>query len=138
VLDPKFSQDSLRVEISTDSRESRYEISLRETCESHYKIYLQDSRAESCYEISFCKTRKKRFSLRNFVARLASRKSHYKISVCETHKKRVSQLILTCESHKNLARILGLESESRFSREFQKVILVSTLVVSSSVSQRWS
>ncbi len=37
-------------------------------------------------------------------------------------------LILSCESRENLARILGLKRESRFLREFQKVILVSTLV----------
>jgi hypothetical protein len=39
VLDPKFSQDS-RVKIINDSRESRFEISVCETC---YKICLQDS-----------------------------------------------------------------------------------------------
>ncbi len=86
----------------------------------------------SCYEISFCETRKKRFSLQNIVAKLASRNSHNshnKISVCETREKRVSLLILTSESPENLTRILGLESESCFSREFQKMILVSTLIV---------
>ncbi len=103
-LDPKFLQDS-RVKISNDSR-------------------------ESCYKISFCETRMKRFPLQNFIARLASRKFHYEISVCETREKRVTLLILTRESCENLARILGLKSESRFSREFQKVILVSTLSIS--------
>jgi hypothetical protein len=97
----RFSQGS-RVKISNDSRESRYKISSWET-------------------------HKKRFSLRNFVARLAFRDSRYEISVCETHKKWVSLLILTHKSRKNLARILGLKSESRFSRDVQKVILVSTL-----------
>ncbi len=85
------------------------------------------ARSESSYEISFCETRKKRFSLRNFVARLASRDSHNKISVWETRKKQVDLPILARESRKNLMRILGLKSESWFSREFQKVILVSTL-----------
>ncbi len=42
----RFSHDS-RVEISNDSRESRYEISVCETCESHYKSCLQDSREAS-------------------------------------------------------------------------------------------
>ncbi len=51
------------------------------------------ARSKSCYEISFCETRKKRFSLRNFVTRLAFRYSRYEISVCETHEKRVSLLI---------------------------------------------
>ncbi len=74
-----------------------------------------------------CETREKRFLLRNFVARLAFRYSRYEISVCEIHKKRVSLLILTRKSSKNLARILGLKSESRFSQECQKVILLSTL-----------
>jgi hypothetical protein len=61
--------------------------------------------------------------------KLASRNSHNKISVCETREKQVSLLILTSKSPENLTRILGLESESCFSREFQKVILVSTLIV---------
>jgi hypothetical protein len=64
-----------------------------------------------------------RFSL------LASRDSRYRISVCKTREKQVSLLILTGDSRENLARILGLKSESRFSREFQKVILVSTLII---------
>ncbi len=63
------------------------------------------------------------------MARLAFRDSRYEISVCETHEKRVSLLILTRESRENLARILDLKSESRFSREFKKVILVSTLYI---------
>jgi hypothetical protein len=84
--------------------------------------------SESCYEICFCETHKEQFSLWNFIARLTSRESRYKISVCETREKRFSLLILTLESHENLARILGLKSESRFSLEFQKVILVSTLL----------
>jgi hypothetical protein len=46
VLDPKFSQDS-RVNISTDSRESRYKISLCETRKSRNKICLQDSQEAS-------------------------------------------------------------------------------------------
>jgi hypothetical protein len=37
-------------------------------------------------------------------------------------------LILTHESPENLARIWGLKSESRFSREFQEVILLSTIL----------
>jgi hypothetical protein len=78
--------------------------------------------------------------LRNFVARLAFRDSRYEIFVCETHEKRVSQLILTRESRENLARILDLKSESRFLREFQKVILVSTLPItlSTPVNSRWA
>ncbi len=127
MFDSKFSQDSLKTpeRISNDSRESRYKICLRDS-----RVLLQNlsARRESCYEISFCETRKKRFSIQNFVARLAFRVSCYKISVCETHEKRVSLLILTRESRENLARILGLKSESRFSQEFQKVILVSTLL----------
>jgi hypothetical protein len=86
---------------------------------------------ESCYKISFCETSKKRFLLRNFVARLDS---HNKISGCETREKLVLLLIWTHESHKNLARILVLKSESCFSREFQKVILMSTLIVKKSGS----
>ncbi len=122
-LDLKFSQDS-RVKISTDSCESRYEFSLR--------VLLRNFFCKTCYEISFCETRKKWFTLQNSVARLASRKSRYKISVCETHKKWVSLLILTRQSHETLARILGLKSKFCFSREFQKVTLVSTLPVSAS------
>jgi hypothetical protein len=56
--------------------------------------------------------------------RLVRSNSRYEISICKTREKRVSLLILTRESHENLARILGLKSESRFSREFQKVLLV--------------
>ncbi len=125
--------------------------------DSHYELSARLARRESCYEISFCKTRKKRFLLQNFAARLASRESHYeisfcktrqkrflprnfvarlascashcKISFCETREKRVLLLILTHESRENLVRILGLHSESRFSREFQKVILLSTLAM---------
>ncbi len=112
VLDPKFSQDS-RVKISNDPRESHYEISVCETRESCYEICLRDSQE---------------VSLENFVARLVSRESRYKICVCETHEKRVLLLILTRDSHENLARMLGLKSESRFSPEFHKLILVSTLI----------
>ncbi len=43
MLDPKFSQDS-RVKISNDSCESHNEISVCETRESRYKIFLRDSR----------------------------------------------------------------------------------------------
>jgi hypothetical protein len=39
VLDPKFLQDS-RVKISSDSRKSRYEISVYKTCKSCYEICL--------------------------------------------------------------------------------------------------
>ncbi len=60
-----------RVKISNDSRESHYEISVWETRKYRYGI----CRSESCCEISFCETRKKRFLLRNFVARLAFRDS---------------------------------------------------------------
>jgi hypothetical protein len=101
---------------------------LRDSRVSLRNLSARLARSESCYEISFCETRKKRFSLRNFVTRLAFRNSRYEISVCETHEKWVSLLILTRESREHLARILGLKSESRFSREFQKVILVSTLI----------
>ncbi len=66
----RFSQDS-KVKISNVSRESRYKISVCETCKYRFKI----CRSESCCEISFCETRKKRFLLRNFVARLAFRDS---------------------------------------------------------------
>ncbi len=112
VLDPKFSQGS-RVKISNDSCESYYKISVCKTCESRCKIYLWDlpvslrnlcvrlARSESCYEISFCETRKKRSSRQNFIAKLASCDSHNEISVCETREKRVSLLILTYESREN-------------------------------------
>ncbi len=78
-------------------------------------LFARLTRSESCYEISFWETRKKRFLLRNFVVRLASREFRYEISLRETHEKRVLLLILTRESRENLARILGLKSESRFS-----------------------
>jgi hypothetical protein len=103
VLDPKFSQGS-RVKISNDSRESHYKISVCETCKSRCKICLRDSRV----------------LLQNFSAILAISKSCCKISFCKSREKRVSLLILTRESRKNLARILGLKSESCFSREFKK------------------
>ncbi len=120
VLDSKFSQDSLKTpELKLVMILAR--VSLR-------NLSARLARSGSYCEISFCETRKKRFLLRNFVTRLAFHDSRYKISVYETHEKRVSLLNLTHESRKNLARILGLNSESRFSREFQKVILVSTLV----------
>ncbi len=125
----RFSQDS-RDKISNDSRESRCEISVCETCESRYEICLRDPR-ETSLSTKFLSARLVRsVSLRNFVARLAFCDSRCEISVCETHEKRVSLLILTRESRENLARILDLKSESRFSREFQKVILVPTLVCS--------
>ncbi len=56
----RFSQDS-SIKISNDSRESRNEI-----------FSARLARRESCYEISFCDTRKKQFSLRNFVDRLVA------------------------------------------------------------------
>jgi hypothetical protein len=96
-------------------------LAMKFVCETRKKRVL----LRNC---SFCDARKKRFLLLNFVTRLAFRKSRYKISVCETHEKWVSLLISTRESRENLARILSLKSESCFSREFQKVILVSTLV----------
>jgi hypothetical protein len=86
-----------------------------------------DSR-ESRYKTSVCNTHKKRVSLQNLSARLVRSESCFEISICETCEERVSLLILTCESRKNLMRILGLKSESRFSRECQKVILMSTLL----------
>jgi hypothetical protein len=95
------------------------------------------ARSESCYEISFFESRKKQFSLRNL--REASLTTNFDSRVSRKSrenfgsKKRVSLLILTRESHENLARIFCLKSESRFSREFQKVILVSTLDVSSTL-----
>jgi hypothetical protein len=95
----RFSQDS-RVKISNDSR---------------YEICLRDSREAS-------------LATKFLFARLVRNDSRYEISVWKSHEKRFSLLILTRESRENLARILGLESESRFSREFQKVILMSTLV----------
>jgi hypothetical protein len=49
------------------------------------KFVCKTREKHSCYKISFCKTRKKWFSLQNFVARLTFRDSRYKISVCETH-----------------------------------------------------
>ncbi len=64
-------------------------------CETREKLVLLRS--------SFCETRKKQFSLRNFIARLVSHESRYKICVCETHEKQISLLILTRESHENLA-----------------------------------
>ncbi len=78
------------------------------------------ARSESCYEISFCKTLKKRFSLWNFVARLASHKSHYEISVCETREKRVLLLILTRENLASLARILGKKASLASWENFKK------------------
>jgi hypothetical protein len=132
VLDPKFSQDSrktpeLKLVMILAS------LATKNFCLEDSQVLLQNlsvilARSESCYKISFCETGKKRFFPRNFVARLASRESRYEISVCETLGKQNLILILTREFHGNLARILGLKSESRFSREFQKVILVSTLI----------
>jgi hypothetical protein len=76
---------------------------------SRHEICLQDSR-EASLTANFC--------LRDSL----------EASLAINFNSRVSLLILIRESRKNLARILGLKSESRFSREFQKVILVSTLV----------
>ncbi len=87
-----------------------------------------DSR-ESHYEISVCETRKKQVLLWNLSVRLTKSESRYKISVCKTREKQVSLLILTREPCKNLTRILGIKSDVLFSREFQKMILVSTLVM---------
>ncbi len=106
MLDSKFLQDSLK------TPELKLVMILASIATKF--LFARLARSESCYEISFCKTSKKRFSLQNFVARLAFRDSHYEISVCETHEKRVSLLILTRESRENLARISGLKSESLF------------------------
>jgi hypothetical protein len=81
------------------------------------------ARSESCYEISFCETRKKRFSLRNFVTRHASRDSRYETSVCETREKWVSLLILTRESRENFARILGQKASLASRENFKKWFL---------------
>jgi hypothetical protein len=88
VLDSKFSQDSLKTpEIKLVMVLASLATKFREK-----RVLLR---------ISFCETRKKRFSLRNFVARLAFHDSRYEISFCETHEKRVSLLILTRESCEN-------------------------------------
>ncbi len=123
VLDPKFSQDS-RVKISNDSRESRYEISVCETRESRYEFCLRDSR-EAILATNF------------FSVRLIRSGYRYEISVCDTHEKQVLILILTRESRENLARTLGQKSESHFLREFQKVILGSTLVVCRTLKEKF-
>ncbi len=86
---------------------------LRDSLVSLRNVSARLARSKSCYEISFCETRKKRYSQRHFLERLAFRDSRYEISICETHEKRVSLLNLTHESRENLARILGLRSESR-------------------------
>jgi hypothetical protein len=120
VLDLKFSQDS-RVKISNDSRKSRYEISVCETRESRYEFCLRDAILATKF----------------FSVRLIRSGSRYEISVCDTHEKQVLKLILTRESRENLARTLGLKSESRFLREFQKVILGSTLVVCRTLKEKF-
>jgi hypothetical protein len=117
VLGSKFSQDSLKTP----------ELKLVMILASLAAKFLF-ARSESCYENSLCETRKKQFLLRKFVGRLPFRDSSYEISVFETRERQVLLLILTRESRENLVRILGLKSESCFSREFQKGILVSTLV----------
>jgi hypothetical protein len=114
----KFSQDS-RVKINIDSCESCYEISVCKTCKK--RVSLQNlsarlSRSKSCYEISVCKTRKKRVLLQNLSARLVRSKSRYEISVCETREERVWLLVLTPESRENLARILA--SRENFKKWF--------------------
>jgi hypothetical protein len=78
-------------------------------------------RSESCYEISFCETRKKQFSLQNFVERLAFRDSSYEIFVCETHEKRVSLLILTRESRENLGSKKPVSLLARISKSDSRV-----------------
>ncbi len=87
-------------------------------------LFARLVRSESCYKISVCKTHKKWVIVRNLPVRLVRIESCYEISVCKTREKWVSLLILTCKSRKNFG---SKKSESRFSREFQKVILVSTL-----------
>ncbi len=114
VLDPNFSQD-FRVKISNDSRKSRYEICVWETHESRK------------FARSLASSREASLATKFLSARLVRSNFRYEISVSETREKRVALLILTRESGENLARILGLKSESRLSREFQKGILVSTL-----------
>jgi hypothetical protein len=132
--------ESRNFKISIDSRESRYEISVCETDKKRVSLRTLSARlarsetrekrvslrnlsarlvtSEPHYEISVCETRKKRVSLQNLSVRLSRSESHYKISVYKTGEKRVSILISTRESREILARILGLKSESRFSREF--------------------
>jgi hypothetical protein len=117
VLDSKLSQDSLKTP----------ELKLVMILASLTTEFLF-ARLGSLAMKFVCETREKLFSLWNFVERLAFRDSRYEISVCETHEKWVLLVILTCESRKNLARILGLNSASPFLREFQKDILVSTLL----------
>ncbi len=95
-----FSQD-FRVKIRIDSR---YEISVCKTRKK--RISLQNlsvrlTRSESHRQISVCEARKKRASLQNLSARLTRSESRYKISVCDTREKRVSLLILSRESSEN-------------------------------------
>jgi hypothetical protein len=90
VLDPKFSQDS-GIKFSNDSRN----FCLQDSWVSLQNLSARLARSEFATKF-LCETRKKRFSLWNFVKRLASWES-----VCETWEKRVSLLILTRESHEN-------------------------------------
>jgi hypothetical protein len=100
--------------VENDTRFSRkYQCESREKGKMRYIVKL--------VSLAICESR-------NLSARLARIESCFEISVCETCEERVSLLILTFEPRKNLARILGLKSESRFSRECQKVILMSTLL----------
>ncbi len=111
------ARESRNFKISIDSR---YKISVCETLKKRVllpNLSARLARSESRYKISVCETRNKRVLLQNLSARLARSESRYEISVCETR-----------ESRENLPRMLGLKSESRFSREFQKVILMSTLI----------
>ncbi len=117
------ARESRNFKISIDSRESRYKISVCETRKKQVSLpnlSARLARSESRYKISVCEPRKKRVLLQNLSARRVRSESHYEISVCETRE--------SCESRENLPRMLGLKSESRFSREFQKVILMSTLI----------
>jgi hypothetical protein len=80
--------------------------------------------SESCYEISFRETRKKRFSLRNFVARLLFAVLATKF-MGETHEKRVSLLIFDSrvlrKSHENFGPKKRDSLLARFSKSDSRV-----------------
>jgi hypothetical protein len=84
-----------------------------------YKIYVCET-YESCYKICLRDSREASLATKFLSARPVRSDSRYEISICETREQQVLLLILTREPHKNLARILGLKSESRFSREISK------------------
>jgi hypothetical protein len=88
-------------------------------------LFARLIRSESrYYEICQRDSQEASLTTKFLFARLVRSESRYEISVCETRKKRVLVLILTRESRENFVP----KSDSRFSRTFQKLILVSTLI----------